>query len=290
MAVLHEDRFIDKAPAEIFATLLDEGRYLCSIRTMYRLLKENDEVRERRNQLRHPEYKKPEHLANAPRQVWSWDITDLKGPEKWNHFHLYVIMDIFSRFVVGWMVASSESAELAERLITETCWREEIEPNKLIIHSDRGSPMKSKLVAQLLADLGVVKSLSRPHVSNDNPFSESNFKTLKTHPTFPAKFGSIEDARVFCRSFFDWYNYEHHHFGLALMTPATVHSGKAKECYSFRKKILRQAFLKNPERFVRGAPKPLQLPAEVWINPPKTQQAESGKIDTISSVTIIGSV
>lgn len=269
LAVLHEDRFIDKAPSEVYAALLDEGRYLCSIRTMYRILKENNEVKERRNQARHPEYKKPELLATAPNQVWSWDITKLKGPVKWTYYYLYVIMDIFSRYVVGWMIASRENAELAEALITETCWRQSIEPEQLSIHSDRGSPMKSKVVAQLMADLGVTKSLSRPHVSNDNPYSEASFKTLKYHPTFPSRFGCIEDARSFCQTFFDWYNQEHYHSGIALLTPETVHYGKAQERSDARQDVLSQAFQAHPERFVHGAPIALQLPKEVWINPPK---------------------
>lgn len=269
LAVLHEDRFIDKAPSGVYAALLDEGRYLCSIRTMYRILKENNEVRERRNQARHPEYTKPELLATAPNQVWSWDITKLKGPEKWTCYYLYVIIDIFSRYVVGWMIASRENAELAEALISETCWRQSIEPEHLTIHSDRGSPMKSKVVAQLMADLGVTKSLSRPHVSNDNPYSEAGFKTLKYHPTFPARFGCIEDARGFCQSFFDWYNQEHYHCGIALLTPETVHYGKAEQCSTARQTVLNTAFEAHPERFVHGMPIVLKLPEQAWINPPK---------------------
>jgi putative transposase len=265
---LHEDRFIDKAPSAVYAELLDEGRYLCSIRTMYRILKDNNEVRERRNQARHVEYKKPELLATAPNQVWSWDITKLKGPEKWTYYYLYVIIDIFSRYVVGWLIAPRENAELAEVLITETCWRQSIEADQLSIHSDRGSPMTSKVVAQLMADLGVTKSLSRPRVSNDNPYSEAGFKTLKYHPTFPVQFGCIEDARTFCKSFFDWYNKEHYHSGLALLTPETVHYGKAQERSDARQLVLSSAYKTNPERFVNGAPMVLQLPKEVWINSP----------------------
>ena len=269
LSVLHEDRFIDKAPFAVYAALLDEGLYLCSIRTMYRILKANKEIRERRNQARHPEYTKPELLATAANEVWSWDITKLKGPEKWTYYYLYVIIDIFSRYVVGWMIAPRENAELAEALITETCWRQSIEPEQLSIHSDRGSPMTSKVVAQLMADLGVTKSLSRPHVSNDNPYSEAGFKTLKYHPTFPAKFGSLEDARAFCQGFFDWYNREHYHSGIALLTPETVHYGKAQECTDARQVVLSAAFDAHPERFVHGVPTALQLPKEVWINPPK---------------------
>lgn len=284
LCVLHEDRFVDKAPAEIYAALLDEGVYYCSISTMYRILRENGEVRERRNQLRHPQYKKPELLATGPNQVWSWDITKLKGPEKWNNYYLYVILDIFSRYVVGWMIARRENGELAELLISETCSRQGIDESQLFIHSDRGSPMTSKAVALLLSDLGVTKSLSRPHVSNDNPFSESHFKTLKYRPTFPKRFGGIEDARAFCQIFFNWYNTEHYHSGLALMTPATVHHGAAAACNRRRQAVLSGAFEKHPERFFNGRPKVLRLPKEVWINPPpKTADSDA----TITSITVI---
>jgi len=284
LCVLHEDRFVDKAPAEIYAALLDEDVYHCSISTMYRILREHGEVRERRNQLRHPQYKKPELLATGPNHVWSWDITKLKGPETWNNYYLYVIIDIFSRYVVGWMIARRENGELAETLIGDTCARQEIDESQLLIHSDRGSPMTSKAVALLLSDLGVTKSLSRPHVSNDNPFSESHFKTLKYRPTFPKRFGSIEDARAFCQIFFNWYNNEHYHSGLALMTPATVHNGAARACNRMRQVVLSKAFEKHPERFFNGRPKVLRLPTEVWINPPpKSEDTDA----TITSVTII---
>lgn len=268
IAVLHEDRFIDKAPAEIYATLLDEGIYLCSVRTMYRILADLKEVRERRNQLRHPQYKRPELLAIEANQVWSWDITKLKGPVKWSHYYLYVILDIFSRYAVGWMIASRETGKLAKLLISETCRRQDIQEDQLIIHSDRGSSMTSKPVALLLADLGVTKSLNRPHVSNDNPYSESQFKTLKYCPAFPKRFGSIEDARAFCREFFDWYNNEHYHTGIALMTPKVVHYGLAEECNASRQKVLSSAYSAHPERFVRGQPKTLVLPEAAWINKP----------------------
>lgn len=260
---------MDKAPAEVYATLLDEGVYLCSIRTMYRILHEQCEVRERRNILRRPNYKTPELLATAPNQVWSWDITKLKGPVKWTYYYLYVILDIYSRYAVGWMIAGRETAELARTLIDETCFRQEIEKEKLTIHSDRGPAMTSKSVALLLADLGVTKSLNRPYVSNDNPFSESQFKTLKYRPMFPDRFGSIEDARVFCQTFFEWYNNEHHHTGIALMTPAMVHYGLAEDCNQSRQQVLHQAYQAHPERFVRGLPKVLELPKAAWINPPK---------------------
>ena len=229
LAVLHRERFVDKAPAEVASTLVDEGVYLCSPRTMYRVLDANKEVRERRNQLRHPAYKKPELLATAPNQVWSWDITKLLGPVKWTYYYLYVILDIFSRYVVGWLLAERESASLAKRLISETCERQGIEKSQLTIHADRGSSMKSLPVAQLLADLGVTKSHSRPHVSDDNPFSESQFKTMKYRPEFPDRFGSRQDARAFCRTFFDWYNLEHRHSGIGYLTPEMVHYGHAKK-------------------------------------------------------------
>ena len=275
---LHSERFQDKPPAQVYATLLDEGTYLCSIRTMYRLLEENNEVRERRNQLTHPRYQKPELLATGANQVWSWDITKLLGPAKWSYFYLYVILDIFSRYVVGWMVAPNESAELARRLIGETCRKQGIAPGQLILHADRGSSMKSKPVAFLLADLGVTKSHSRPHVSDDNPFSESQFKTLKYRPEFPDRFGSIEDARRFCQLFFSWYNTEHHHSGIGLLTPETLHYGRAEEVIQQRQDVLTQAYQRHPERFVRAHPKPPDKPTAVWINKPVVTPATEGDL------------
>ena len=265
---LHSERFADKAPAEVYATLLDEGRYLCSIRTMYRVLDAADEVRERRDQLRHPAYKKPELLATAPNQVWSWDITKLLGPAKWTYSYLYVILDIFSRYVVGWMVADRESATLATALIDETCRKQKIPRGQLTLHADRGSSMKSKAVALLLADLGVTKTHSRPHVSDDNPFSESQFKTLKYRPDFPDRFGSLQDARAHCRSFFDWYNTEHRHSGIALLTPESLHYGAATNIVAARQTILLAAYAAHPERFVLKPPRPAQPPTAAWINPP----------------------
>ena len=266
--LLHSPRFVDKPPAAVYATLLDEGVYHCSIRTMYRILHDAGEVRERRNQLRHPKYKKPELLATGPNQVWSWDITKLLGPAKWTYYYLYVILDIYSRYAVGWMLASRENADLAKRLIRETIQKENVDPDELTIHSDRGPSMKSHSVAQLLATLGVTKSHSRPHVSNDNPFSESQFKTLKYRPEFPERFGSQEDARGFCQGFFHWYHHEHYHSGLGLLTPAMVHHGRAAEILAARQEVLRAAYAAHPERFVRKPPSPLPLPAAVWINPP----------------------
>ena len=266
---LHAPRFADKAPAEVYATLLDEGTYLCSIRTMYRILDDAKEIRERRNQLRHPQYQKPELLATGPNQVWSWDITKLKGPAKWTYYYLYVIMDIFSRRVVGWMVADRESAELAKQLIRHAIRREGITEGQLTIHADRGSSMRSKPVALLLSDLGVTKTHSRPHTSDDNPFSESQFKTLKYRPDFPKEFGSKEQARTFCRGFFKWYNQEHRHWGIGLLTPDMVHYGQAESVTQKRQEVLTAAYETHPERFVRSHPKPLTVPTSVWINPPK---------------------
>lgn len=267
--ILHQERFMDKAPATVYATLLDEGTYLCSMRTMYRILGEEGEVRERRDQLRHPHYSAPQLLATGPNQVWSWDITKLLGPVKWSYFYLFVILDLFSRYVVGWMIAHRESAVLAERLIRETCEKQNIEPGQLTIHADRGSSMTSKPVALLMADLGITKTHSRPHVSDDNPYSESQFKTLKYHPTFPERFGSIEDARAFCQQFFPWYNTEHRHSGIGLLTPATVHYGNDTIVTNQRQLVLTAAFSNYPERFVRGAPRPPRVPDAVWINKPK---------------------
>ena len=268
LSSLTSERFMDRSVPEVHATLLDEGVYLCSVRTMYRILEKYRAVRERRNQRRHPQYQKPELLATGPNQVWSWDITKLKGPRKWSHYHLYVIMDIYSRYVVGWMVAERESAMLAERLIRETCERQGIVKDQLTIHADRGVSMRSKTVAQLMADLGVTKSHSRPHVCDDNPYSESQFKTLKYHPSFPGQFGSLEDARLFLRHFFDWYNDEHRHSGIAMMTPKDVHIGKADEIIRKRQGTMNRAYSLHPERFVSGHPKLKPLSGEVWINKP----------------------
>ena len=264
---LHQPRFVDLAPAEVYATLLDEGRYLCSLRTMYRVLAAAHEVRERRNQLRHVA-PTPELLATRPNEVWSWDITKLLGPAKWTYFYLYVILDIFSRYVVGWMVAHQERAALAERLIEVACETQKIVPGQLTIHADRGASMTSKPVALLLADLGITRTHSRPHVSNDNPFSEAQFKTLKYRPTFPERFGSLQAARAFCQPFFRWYNAEHRHTGIALLTPAMVHDGQAEAVRAQRADVLAAAYAAHPERFVRKPPTPPAVPDTVWINPP----------------------
>ena len=272
MDELHSQRFQDKAPLEIYATLLDEGRYLCSPRTMYRILEAvHGAVKERRRQVRRPHYSKPELLATAPNQVWSWDITKLKGPAKWTYFYLYVIMDIFSRYVVGWMVAHREQQALAKRLIEQSCLKQNIATGQLTLHADRGSSMKSKVVAQLLADLGVTKTHSRPHVSNDNPYSEAHFRTLKYCPQFPQRFGAIEDSRAFCQDFFSWYNKEHRHSGIALMTPEQVHYGLAQEVSRHRRTVLSAAFERHPNRFKNKTPALDTLPKAVWINPPSTE-------------------
>ena len=268
LACLHEERFQDRSPAAVYATVLDEGEYLCSIRSMYRLLQRRGESRERRDQLTHPPYKKPELLATAPNQLWSWDITKLLGPVKWAYFYLYVILDVFSRYVTGWMVAMRESAELAKRLIAESCQKQRIQPGQLTLHADRGTSMSSKHVAFLLADLGVTKTHSRPHVSNDNPYSESQFRTLKYRPEFPDRFGCIQDSRAFCQGFFRWYNEEHRHSGLGLLTPAMVHYDQTDLVLKQRQQVLNAAYQLHPERFVRNAPTPPAVPTEAWINKP----------------------
>jgi putative transposase len=266
---LNSERFRDLAPREVYATLLDEGQYYCCWRTMYRILAQHAEVRERRDQLRHPAYTKPELMATGPKQVWSWDITQLRGPSKGLYYYLYVILDIFSRYVVGWMMAERQTAALAQQMITETCAKQAIEGGCLTIHADNGGAMTAKPIALLLADLGVTKSHSRPHVSDDNPYSEAQFKTLKYHPEYPERFGSLADARAWARRFFGWYNDEHHHTALGLLTPADVQHGRTAAVLAKRQEVLQRAYEAHPERFVKGAPVPLEPPAVVWINPPK---------------------
>lgn len=269
LAVLNSDRFMEMAPASVFATLLDEGRHLCATRTMYRVLASNRQVRERRDQLRHPRYAAPELLATKPNQVWSWDITRLLGPEKWTYYYLYVMMDIFSRYVVGWLLADCEWQELAQSLIAESCAKQGVTPDELTIHADRGGPMIAKPVAHLMADMGVTKTHSRPYVSNDNPFSEAQFKTMKYRPDFPERFGSIQHARAFSRAYFTWYHTQHRHSGIAWMTPEDVHYGRHVEVTARRQQILDEAYLNKPHRFVRRPPHAAALPEAVWINPPK---------------------
>jgi len=271
--VLNSDEHVDEAPATVYAKLLDAGLYLASISTMYRVLRSHDEVRERRRHATHPARVKPELVASAPNQVYSWDITKLLGPVKWTYYYLYVIIDIYSRYVPGWMLARSENAKLAEALLADTVTKQKIAHGQLTIHADRGSPMVAKPVAFLLADLGVTKSHSRPHVSNDNPFSESQFRTMKYRPEFPDRFGCYEDAHAFCGRFFRWYNEDHRHSGIGLHTPADVHYGRAEAVRAKRAEVLTSAYAMHPERFVRKLPEPPPLPTAVWINEPKEDTA-----------------
>lgn len=270
LATLNSDRFIDSSPAEVFATLLDEGQYLCSVRTMYRILIENGQS-VIRYQSAPRSFKKPELLASQPGELWSWDITKLKAAQKWSYYYLYTIMDVFSRYVVGWLVAEKEDAELAKALIAEACLQQEIVPGTLTIHADRGASMTSKSVSQLMCDLGVARSHSRPHVSNDNPYSEAGFKTLKYHPGFPDRFGSLQDSREVCRNFYNWYNEEHHHSGIAMLTPKQVHSGMHEQVLKQRDIVLAQAYMNKKERFVKGMSKSNVLPEAVWINKPENK-------------------
>lgn len=266
---LHSERFVDRSPRQVWAALLDEDRrYLCSVRTMYRVLESEGELRERRRQRRHPAYTKPELLATGPNELWSWDITKLKGPAKWTYYYLYVILDVFSRYIVGWMLASRESGKLAKRLIAETVEKQGVDEQQLTLHSDRGPSMTSKPVALLLADLGVTRSLSRPYTSSDNPFSEATFKTLKYHPSFPDRFGSPEGSRTFCRSFVSWYNTSHCHTGLGLLTPEMVHYGLSEPVLEQRRQVLAAAAAAHPRRFKGQTPSLPAPPSAVWINPP----------------------
>jgi putative transposase len=275
LEVLNSERFADCAPQTVYAKLLDDGVYLASVRTMYRLLAQQGQSCERRNQRVHPAYAKPELLAVKPNEVWSWDISKLKGPVKWSCYHLYVILDIFSRYVVGWMIALRESAQLAEQLIADTVAKQNIVPGTLTLHADRGTSMRSKPVAALLVDLEVAKTHSRPHVSDDNPYSEAQFKTLKYRPEFPERFGSIEDARAHCQHFFQWYNAEHCHSGIGFMTPENVHYDRAQTLFQHRAVTLDVAFRAHPIRFKGKAPQPPRLPTAAWINPPKQEIANT---------------
>ena len=272
LAELHSERFVDASPAAVWATLLDEGRYLCSERTMYRLLAGCGEAGERRDQLRHPAYARPELLASRANEVWSWDITKLKGAATWTYYYLYAILDVFSRYIVGWSVQQRESGEIAKDLSGQALAQQKIGPGRLTVHADRGSSMTSKPVAFLLADLGVTRTHNRPYTSTDNPYSEAHFKTLKYRPAFPARFGSIEEARAFCRAFFDWYNHEHRHSGIGLMAPAAVHQGRAKDIHQERARVLAAAYARTPERFVSRPPQPPELPTAAWINKPDTEE------------------
>jgi putative transposase len=272
-ALLNSPDFVDKAPATVYHELLDEGVYMASVSSMYRILRAHGEVSERRRQAVHPARIKPELVATAPNQCWSWDITKLHGPAKWSYFHLYVIIDIHSRYTVGWLIADQESAVLAEQLLADTIAKQGIDRDTLTIHADNGSSMASKPVAFLLADLGVTKSHSRPHTSNDNPFSEAQFRTLKYRPEFPATFASLSEARAFCQRFFGWYNREHRHSGIAWHTPHSVHYGQAEQVRVVRADVLTAAYTRNPERFVRKHPEPTALPVTTWINKPAEQSS-----------------
>ena len=270
-SALNSERFWDSAPREVYATLLDNDQvYYCHWRTMYRILAEHGEVCERRNQRRHPNSPKPELRATGPNQVWSWDITKLRGPNG-IFYYLYTIIDVFSRYGVGWMIANREAAELAEALIAETCIKQGIAQDQLTMHSDRGSSMRSKTVAQLYISLGIAKSHSRPRTPTDNPYSEAQFKTMKYRPDYPEEFNGIEDARRWARAFFQWYHHEHHHVGLALMTPAAVHYGQAEAVWQQRQAIVMAAYTDHPERFVGGKPSLPKVPDEVWINSPESE-------------------
>jgi putative transposase len=269
LEVLHSERFVDVAPEETWATLLDEGTYLCSPRTMYRILAaHHGGVRDRRNQLTHPSYAKPELLAEQPNELWCWDVSKLKGPAKWTYYYLYVMLDVFSRYIVGWTVQYRENGQLAKTLIEQAIEQQKITPGLLTLHADRGAPQRAKPVAFLLADLGITKTHSRPYTSSDNPYSESNFKTLKYRPEFPARFDAIEHARDHCRVFVGWYNHQHRHSGIGLMTPAAVHYGQAQQLHTARAHVLDAAFAAHPERFVRKPPAPPNLPTAAWINKP----------------------
>jgi putative transposase len=273
LELLQSERFIDESPKAIYATLLDEGLYCCSVSTMYRLLDGAAPVRERRQTSRNAKFAKPQLSTVEPNQVWTWDITKVPKSIKWGYYYFYAIIDLFSRLIVGWKVSETESARQAEVLIRETCWQQSIEPEQLIIHSDRGAPMKSKLVSQMFIEIGVAKSFSRPTVCNDNAFSESNFKTLKSRPTFPDSFESLAHAEAFFEELVEWYNFTHKHGGIADLTPFTVHSGKAAECLQARQRVLNKAYEANPQRFVKGNPKVRQLPKIVGINLPNNTSA-----------------
>jgi putative transposase len=267
--LLYGDEFVDQTPTQVYASLLDRGVYHCSVRTMYRVLEKDGPCQTRTRTKTHPSYEKPEILATRPNQLWSWDITRLKGPSAYSYFQLYVILDVFSRYVVAWMVAERENQELAAQLIDEAITTQKVQPGTLTIHADRGAAMTSKSVGLLFSDLGVTKTHSRPHVSNDNPYSEAQFKTLKYRPQFPHRFGSLQDARTICGKLFRWYNGEHFHSGIALLTPAAVHYGKASEIIAQRQLALDAAYLAHPKRFVNSQPKHPALPEAVWINPPE---------------------
>lgn len=273
--LLHSERFIDKTPYDVYFELIDKGEYYCSPRTMYRILAEQGESSERRIQRNHRDAVKPELIATGPNQVWSWDITKLLGPTKWVYYHLYVIMDIFSRYVVGWLIADCESQELARKLIHESILKQGIHPNQLTIHADSGPSMKSHTVAPLLEHIGVAKTHNRPYTSNDNPFSESHFKTLKYRPEFPVRCQSLGHGEAFCQQFFHWYNKEHYHSGIAWLTPESVHYKRDNVILEQRHAILQKAFFEHPERFNHKQPQLKKLPESVYINPPQSAEIEN---------------
>jgi putative transposase len=269
LSVLNSPEYQDLAVPQVYASLLDRGEYLCSISSQYRILRENSQVRERRNQLRHPDYPKPVLVATKPDQVWTWDITKLLGPYRGIWFYLYTVLDMFSRYVVGWMVAERETGDLARELVERTCELQKVDPYQLALHSDRGDAMTSKTLTEKMEDLKVRLSYSRPRVSNDNPYSEAQFKTMKYRPDYPLHFGSVEDARCWARGFFRWYNHEHYHSGIGLMPPAVIYYGLGEERWEERQEVLADFYQLHPERFVKGKPHPPFLPRSVWINPPK---------------------
>jgi putative transposase len=272
LSVLNSDKYVDKAPAAVVACLLDEGKYLCSVGTMYRILRKNKASKERRDQRRHPDYVKPELIATGPNQVWTWDITKIRTGIKFKYHHLYVIIDMYSRYVVGWVIHDYEDSGLAVQLIEQTCEKQGIVPGQLTIHADRGAAMKSQSVAQLMADLDINKSHSRPYVSDDNPFSEAQFKTLKYHSSYPKIIATLDEAKLYMRGWFNWYNNEHRHSGIAMLKPVDVHTGKAEKVLGKRQKILDKAYLSHPERFPRGKPKVASLAKAVYINKPKEEK------------------
>jgi putative transposase len=273
LRLLNEPAHCDLAIDQVYARTLDEGIYLCSPATMHRLLASSGASSDRRAQRTHPAKKRPELLAMGPNEIWSWDITKLRGPTRGLFYDLYVILDIFSRYVLNWLVAAHEDAELAKEFIEDAILTQGITRDTLTIHADRGGAMRSKPVSQLMVDLGVTRSHSRPHVSNDNPFSEAAFKTLKYCPTFPSRFGCLEDARVFSEEFFTFYNHEHRHSGIGLHTPASVHYGTHLEIREQRQVTLNAAYDANPIRFRRLAPSAPSIPELVWINPPELEVA-----------------
>jgi putative transposase len=291
LEILHSERFVDSSPGQVSATLLDDDQlYLCSPRTMYRILDEAQEVKERRNQCRRPIYKKPELVATRPNQVWTWDLTKLRGPAKWTYYYLYVVLDLFSRLVVAWMLAHRESGELAKDLFSQAYDRQGIEPGQLTVHNDRGSAPTAKSLYQLHADLGVDRSVSRPHVSNDNPYSEAQFKTFKYAPGYPDRFGSYQDGLIWCQAFFPWYNGEHRHSGLTSLTPAAVHEGRGETILVQRHEIMLAAYAAHPERFPNGPPRRAMLPEAVWINPPEDRTQVEVHLANARKVSLLGAV